>query len=236
MIIMSDTLTFYGNKYCPFVQRSWIVLKEKNIPFDYVEIDLADENKQPLGEKKREIYPWLYDMNPLGTVPVMKHGDKVLYESLVICDYLEDSFSQSPKFFPVDTFKRGQGRLLITHIGNIVPMIYQALGKSGAKEQQESLEALTKKLELLESEMKKASPEGPFMLGSEISMADIAFIPFFARLVILLSHYRQYQVPAKLTRLLTWYETMKKRESYVSTLVPNFEEKVVDVYAFYVKK
>jgi len=233
----NEELTFYSSSYCPFVQRSWLVLLEKNIEHKYVEIALRDENKELYGERKRQVYPWLYEMNPSGTVPIIKHGDKVLYESLVICDYLDEAYPSEVKLMPTDPYQRALVKLLISHIGNIVPMLYQAMGKAGEKDQQDANEALIKKLDFLNSEMIRIGQDGPYMIGKQMTMADIAFVPFLARMVIVLGHFRKFEIPARLTRLIKWYETMKERESYKKTLLEDFEGRMIDVYGtHYVKK
>jgi len=176
---MSDKVIFYTSDYCPFAQRTWLVLLEKKIDFEHVEIALRDENKQLYGERKREVYPWLYEMNPAGTVPVIKHGDNVLYESLVICEYLDEAFTTGTKMMPSDPYRRGLVRLMINHIAGIVPLMYQSMSKTIEKEQQEVNDTLIKKLDFLNSEMIRVGQDGPYMLGSEITLADAAFIGFF---------------------------------------------------------
>ena len=54
---------------------------------------------------------------------------------------------------------------------------------------------MTAKLTWLNSEMEKLSKDGPYFLGKDYSIVDISFIPHFDRLVILLKHYRNYEVP-----------------------------------------
>ncbi len=63
---------------CPFVQRSVITLNKKGIDYKITYIDLADKPD------------WFLALSPLGKVPVLKHGDEVLFESAVINEYLDE--------------------------------------------------------------------------------------------------------------------------------------------------
>ena len=66
-------------KLCPFVQRSIIVLKHKQIPFNITYIDLADP---PV---------WFRDISPFGKVPVLRVNDKhTIFESAVISEFLNE--------------------------------------------------------------------------------------------------------------------------------------------------
>ena len=74
---------------CPYVQRAMIVLNEKNIPFDIEYIDLSEPP------------PWFYDISPLEKVPVLLVNDEPLFESMVICEYLDEitGISEIVKYF-----------------------------------------------------------------------------------------------------------------------------------------
>src|SRR4051812_20278405 len=84
------TLKLYGGWFCPFVQRAWIVLVEKNIPHQYVEINPYHKAPEFLA------------LNPRGLVPTLavpaatgqggkKH--RPLYESSVVCEYLDEAYA-----------------------------------------------------------------------------------------------------------------------------------------------
>src|ERR671911_614198 len=77
-------LTLYDAARCPYCARVRILLAEKEIPFETVEIDL--ENRPA----------WLYEKNPVGKVPMLEEGDFVLPESRVIMEYLEERYTEPP--------------------------------------------------------------------------------------------------------------------------------------------
>ena len=74
-----------STKTCPYVQRSRIALMEKGIDFIFTEVDLRNKPD------------WFLEISPYGKVPVLKHDDKIIYESAVINEYLEDCYEEDTK-------------------------------------------------------------------------------------------------------------------------------------------
>jgi glutathione S-transferase len=92
--------TLYDAARCPFCARVRIVLAEKQVPYETVEIDLANRPA------------WLYEKNPLGKVPVLEEDTMVLPESAVIMEYLEERYPE-PALLPADAAARALERLRI---------------------------------------------------------------------------------------------------------------------------
>ena len=80
---MAPKLTLISHKLCPYVQRAVIALTEKGVPFERIDIDLANKPD------------WFLKVSPLGKVPVLlvetTDGEAALFESNVICEYIEDT-------------------------------------------------------------------------------------------------------------------------------------------------
>src|SRR5688572_19915086 len=72
-------LTLVSFELCPYVQRAAIVLVEKDVPFERINVDLANKPD------------WFKAISPTGKVPLLKVGDEVLFESSVIVEYLEET-------------------------------------------------------------------------------------------------------------------------------------------------
>ncbi|MDQ7075771.1 MAG: glutathione S-transferase N-terminal domain-containing protein [Gammaproteobacteria bacterium] len=70
-------------KVCPFVQRSAIILNEKNVAYNTTYVDLED------------LPDWFQEVSPLGKVPVLRVQDTVVFESAVIAEYLEECYAPS---------------------------------------------------------------------------------------------------------------------------------------------
>src|SRR5947209_181556 len=100
-IVMAPKLTLISHKLCPYVQRAVIALTEKGVPFERIDIDLANKPD------------WFLKISPLGKVPVLlvrtDDGEAALFESNVICEYIEETQAGS-KLHPPDALKRAQHR------------------------------------------------------------------------------------------------------------------------------
>src|SRR6266550_7791789 len=100
-IVMAAQLTLISHKLCPYVQRAVIALNEKGIPFERIDIDLANKPD------------WFLKISPLGKVPVLlvrtDDGEAALFESNVICEYIEETQAGS-KLHPHDALERAQQR------------------------------------------------------------------------------------------------------------------------------
>ncbi|AVA24833.1 glutathione S-transferase domain-containing protein (plasmid) [Rhizobium sp. NXC24] len=78
------SLTLISHPLCPFVQRAAIVLLEKNVPFERINVDLSAKPD------------WFLALSPTGKVPLLKvhqtdEEDAILFESVVICENLEET-------------------------------------------------------------------------------------------------------------------------------------------------
>ena len=93
-------ITLFDAARCPYCARVRIVLAEKDVPHDSVEIDLADRPA------------WLYEKNPVGKVPVLEEDGWVLPESAVIAEFLNERYP-TPPLWPDDPGERAAGRLLV---------------------------------------------------------------------------------------------------------------------------
>jgi glutathione S-transferase len=93
-------LTLYSGWFCPFVQRVWAVLEEKQIPYQYVEVNPYNKPDS------------LMRINPRGLVPTLEFEGKPLYESSVVLEFLEDVWPESGnKLRSEDHYLRAKGRI-----------------------------------------------------------------------------------------------------------------------------
>lgn len=74
----TPNLELVSHHLCPYVQRAVITLLEKEIPHQRTYIDLSDKPD------------WFQVISPLGKVPLLKIQDEILFESAVICEYLDE--------------------------------------------------------------------------------------------------------------------------------------------------
>jgi RNA polymerase-associated protein len=152
-------ITLYDAERCPYCARVRIVLAEKGIGYETVEIDLDDRPA------------WIYEKNPLGKVPVLEEDAFVLAESAVIDEYLEERYPEPP-LWPADPAERALGRLLVFRFDELSKPYYALRREEdGARERLDS--ALAALDALLEAQA--------FLSGREYGLADIAYVPWILR-------------------------------------------------------
>ena len=93
-------LTLYDAARCPYCARVRIVLAEKGIEYEPIEIDLTDRPA------------WIYEKNATGRVPVVEEDAWILPESAVIMEYLEERYPEPP-LLAADPADRALARLWI---------------------------------------------------------------------------------------------------------------------------
>jgi glutathione S-transferase len=101
---LAAPLTLYGYRHSPHTQRIRILLAEKGLRYESVEVDMAH-----MAHKA----PDYLALNPNGELPVLRHGERLLYDSQLIAEYLDRSFSGEgrPQLYPDDAWLAAQVRM-----------------------------------------------------------------------------------------------------------------------------
>jgi glutathione S-transferase len=152
-------ITLYNARRCPYCVRVRLVLAEKRIEHEVVEIDLADRA------------PILRTLNPRNRVPVLLDGDLVLPESAVINEYLEERVPEPP-LLPPDAAGRAQVRHVVEVFEDFTDAYY-AFRRSS-----ESLPELREQLGSMEARL----GERDYLVGESLTLADAGCWPWLARL------------------------------------------------------
>ncbi|MEW5298557.1 MAG: hypothetical protein WDW36_001667 [Sanguina aurantia] len=200
--VLSSKPLLLSSWVCPYVQRVRITLNHKKVDFSVAEVSLSSKPD------------WFLQLSPLGKVPVVtwKTGQAVntVYESLVTNEYLEDAYAQ-PAMMPRTPLERAHARLVINRFDTkFIPAFYKVLRSGSKEEAQDASKGLLDEVEFLQ---KSSDPQGPFMLGAELSIVDAAIIPFLSR-SFLLQHYRGFDLNSHLdARLVSYLEAALKHEA-----------------------
>jgi stringent starvation protein A len=152
-------ITLYDAARCPYCARVRIVLAEKRLELEPVEIDLDDRPA------------WIYEKNPKGRVPVLEEDGWTLPESAVIMEYLEERYPEPP-LLAADPADRALARLWIfRHDDFTKPYYALRRGEEGALPRfQEQLARLDAALEAV-----------PWLGGAEYGLAEAAYLPWLLR-------------------------------------------------------
>jgi glutathione S-transferase len=155
-------LTLISHTLCPYVQRAAIVLAEKEVAFERRYVDLSNKPA------------WFKAVSPLGKTPVLMVDDDAIFESAVICEYLDDTLL--PRLHPADALKRAQHRAWMEFGSGVLSTIaafYNAPNAAALERQRENLQQRFTQLEAVLPE------EGPYFAGESFSMVDAVFGPVF---------------------------------------------------------
>jgi glutathione S-transferase len=186
--------------------RVKIALHEKGLAHDRVTLDLA---------KKEQKRPDFLKLNPYGKVPVINDDGKVLFESCIINEYLDEKYPDPP-LMPADPYLRGRGRVLVDYGLNHTHEPYWALRGEMLKKASERntivMEEKRQTLGDLLQYLENALGDKSYFLG-DISLADIDIVPRFLRM----ESYGALPSPS-LPRLNAWLERMKARPSVQAIL------------------
>lgn len=205
-------LTLISFPTCPFVQRAVIALKEKNVAFDVVYIDLTNKPD------------WFLAISPLGKVPVLKverdgHEPAIVFESAVILEYLEET-ATGVRLHPEDALERAQHRSWIEFGSQLLGDLWRFSAAKDAAELAAARQGLVAKLERLDSVI-----TGPFFAGDRFSLVDAVFAPAFRQLDAL-ETVISTGVTAALPKVSAWRAALASRPSVRDAAPVDF----VDLY------
>jgi glutathione S-transferase len=194
-------IEIYSAVLCPFAYRSRLTLLEKKVPFKLIEIDLQNKPTS------------FWEISPYGKVPVLKHGERCVWESAIINEYLEESFPVPP-LLPKDPMQCAQARIWINFADTqLFATTHKLLVNQDPLQQAEEAKKLSENLRFIEREgLQKLSADGPYWLGAEMSLVDLTYYPWFEQVAVL-EHFRGFKFPTELDRLKKWWETVANRES-----------------------
>jgi glutathione S-transferase len=142
-----------SHRLCPYVQRAIIVLIEKDLDFERVDIDLEDKPD------------WFAALSPLGRVPVLEVGDTVLFESQVIAEYLDEA--TPGRLHPEDPLERARHRAWIEYGSETLGAVYELTRAGDEATFATRRDAVAGKLARVEREV-----AGPFFAGETFHLID----------------------------------------------------------------
>lgn len=205
-------LTLVSHALCPFVQRAAILLAEKGITFDRVDIDLGNKPD------------WFLKISPLGKVPLLRVSrdgadEAIIFESAAILEYLDET--QSPQLHASDPLIRAQTRGWIEFAATLLIdtwRFYTAEDAAGLKTQTGILEA---KFALIEAEL----GDGPWFAGETFGLVDVVFGPVF-RYFDRFDQIGDFGILTGKPKLQSWRARLAKRPSVQGAVGRDFDERL----------
>ena len=204
-------LKLISHKLCPYVQRAVIALNEKNIPFERIDIDLANKPD------------WFLKISPLGKVPVLvvtgDDGKEVaLFESNVICEYIEET-QGGARLHPQDPLQRAQHRAWMEFGSTILSELWglETTGDPAV------FETRRKAVAAKFAQVEKTLGAGPFFAGEEFSLVDAVFAPIF-RYFDVFDQLTDLSVFAETPKVRDWRKALAQRPSVRTAVGPDYPQ------------
>jgi RNA polymerase-associated protein len=189
-------MTLYSATTCPFSHRCRIVLYEKGMDFQIIDVDLHNKPED------------LAIMTPYSRVPVLVERDLILYESNIINEYIDDRFPH-PQLMPADPVMRARARLFLYRFEQELFCHIDAVEHGNPKTADKARAAIRDNLTVISPVFAKQK----HILGDEFSMLDVAIAPLLWRL----DHYG-IQLPKQAAPLLKYAERLFSRPAFIDAL------------------
>jgi glutathione S-transferase len=215
------TVVLHGYQYSVYVRIARMALAEKGVAYEHVEVD-------PFAADLPAAY---LAMHPFRRVPVLVHDGFVLYETGAITRYVDEAFP-GPRLQPAAPRERARMTQIISIIDAYAywPMVRQVFSHAvfrprigqpaDAAEIRAGIEGSLRALGALEA----LAAEASFLIGSEISLADLHLAPMIA-------YFRAApegrEAFAEHPKLGAWWQAMQRRESLGAT-EPGLPPRIAD--------
>jgi RNA polymerase-associated protein len=191
-------MTLYSGTTCPYSHRCRIVLFEKGMDFEVIDVDATNKPED------------LIEISPDNRLPVLVERDLRLDIANIINEYIDERFPH-PQLMPPDPVMRARARLflhnfeeqLFAHIPDI---------ENNTPKADEARAAIRDGLTVIAPIFARQQ----FMLGDEFSMVDVAITPLLWRL----NHYG-IELPKQAAPLLTYAERIFSRPAYIEAMTPH---------------
>lgn len=199
VVTKRSSMTFFSNPRDHYCHRVRIVLAEKGVTVDIVDVE---DNNKPED---------LAALNPYNEVPTLVDRELSLYQSGIIMEYLDERFPHPP-LLPVYPVARAQSRLLIHRVERDWCGHIDALVRGLEKEA-----TMNKRRKELREGFTTIAPvfnERPFFMSEEFTLVDCVLAPILWRLPSL-----GVDLPEKQCKpLLEYAERIFNRDSFQASL------------------
>ena len=210
-ITVDERPVLVSHRLCPYVQRAAIVLAEKGVDFQRVDIDLAAKPA------------WFLALSPLGKTPMLlvRDGPDVapLFESAVICDYLDET--RAPALHPAAPLARARHRAWVEVASATLNQVWQLYTAHDEAAFNAVRDGLRLRFEQLDAALHAC---GPWFGGAAFSVVDAAFAPLFRYFEVIADEGLFVALP----RLAAWRAALAARNSVRSAVGADYAPRLRD--------
>lgn len=204
----TSELELVSHHLCPYVQRAVITLLEKDIPHQRTYIDLSNKPD------------WFHQISPLGKVPLLRVGDAVLFESAVICEYLDEATPGS--LHSNDPLVKAEHRAWMEFGSSILNTIagYYSAATEVTFEQ--------KRLDLIDkfAWIERHWQGGSYFAGNDFTLVDAVYGPIF-RYFDVFDTIADFKVFADTPHVRNWREALQARPSIQQAVSEDYPQQLL---------
>lgn len=205
---MSTDLVLVSHALCPYVQRAAIVLAEKAVPYERRDVDLA---RKP---------DWFLAVSPLGKTPLLLVDGAAIFESAVICEYLDET--RAPRLHPEAAIELARDRAWTEFASSLL----NAIGAFYSAADDASLAARAAEIRDRFAQLEARLGEGPWFGGERFGLVDAAFAPVF-RYFEVFERIDDFAFFDGLVKVPAWRERLARRPSVTAAVAPNYAERLL---------
>ena len=192
-------MKLYSNSTDPFSHRCRIVLFEKGMDFEVVDVDLTNKPED------------LSTLSPYSDYPVLVERDLILTDANIINEYIDERFPH-PQLMPPDPVMRARARLFLKDFESQLFINMSDLESQDA----EVSESARKKVTDILMQISPILGKQAYILHEEYSMLDVAIAPLLWRL----DHY-SIKLPSSCAPLLKYADKIFQRPLFEEAMSPS---------------
>ncbi|ESN94052.1 hypothetical protein HELRODRAFT_180212 [Helobdella robusta] len=196
-------LRLYSMRFCPYAERTRMILQFLNVPHEIVNINLRDKPD------------WFVERNPLGLVPVLEIDDKVIFESPICAEYIDEVYGDN-KLLTKDPYKRAQQKMLLERFSKLPVGFYAGFRSKDPEELKKGSAEVNKVLQIFEDQLTTK-----YFGGDHPNLVDLHIWPWFERfeLVKQVSGH-EFMKEGVYPKLDHWMKTMYELPAVKACLTP----------------
>lgn len=200
-------MMLFSDPTCPYCHRVRMVIAEKRINIDIVDVDAQALPSEVL------------EANPYGTVPTLVDRELRLYESLIVMEYLDERFPHPP-LLPIDPVGRANARLFMYRIDRDWYAWMREIRTGDAETAERARNALVESLVAVAPIFRA----NRFFMSDEFSLVDCCVAPLLWRLPVL-----ELELPATASPVTEYAARMFEWPSFRNSLTEAEREMVMDL-------
>lgn len=197
---------------CPFVHRTAMLLREKDLEYSIRYIDLANKPD------------WFLALSPRGRVPILNTRGTTLFESAVINEYIDET--EPPRLLPADALERARQRAWIEVASDLFMAQFQMLTAPDDASYEKAHANIAAIFDRLDTTI-----ADDYFAGPAIGLVDIAFAPALFRFALIEKRLGKTLFADRARpKLAAWTERLLARPSLTEAVIPEFNERFFSDY------